>query len=158
MDALPEFEEEIDGLVVKTRQFHVMRALPTWSKILRLVAPALGHLQALDESTVKEITAEGATLATVLIKIGPALEPILSALDGDVLAAIARELLVATVVTLPNGKRLELRGEDAAINAAFGGSLLTLGRACWFVGRVNFRSFSAAGGNGARPPAASPST
>jgi hypothetical protein len=162
---LPKNTAEIDGLEVRTQQLSVMRALPLWVRVSNILAPAFDCLDRLDSKTLevlKEKYDKDELTQSDVINLLPVLGPFLKTLEADAVTRLARELFTATQIlkTGPDGKKrkIELQGTDSKIVDAFGTSLLTMIKALWFVGRVNFRSFSSAGETDESPPADEAST
>ena len=165
MPTLPKNETEIDGLMIKTQHLSCMRALPMWIRILNVLSPLFDCLERLDKKTLESVKAklEQDELTTGdVLNLLPVLAPYLRTLDADAVLRVAREVFVSTSVIKegPDGKKqkIDLQGRDDKITAAFGPKLITMLKALWFVGKLNFEGFSAAGESGDSQPADAPST
>lgn len=122
---------EIDGTTFHITEFAVMRALPLKVRLGVILAPALGEVLAAFDGKVPE---KGMDMDVA--SLAPAINALAKGLKPDEFASICRDLFTATSAIV-DGKRIDVVGTDAAMDAVFGGRIETMYRAIWAVLDVN---------------------
>lgn len=120
--------KDINGLHVTTTQLPALRALNLLTRIGKIIAPILGSMPHV--KSVKDLNT---------IALNAALGSLFAQLGEDEAARLARQILVATKVTV-DGKFIELT-TDNAINLVFDGRLGDLFSVIGFALEVNFAGF-----------------
>lgn len=118
--------KEVDGFSVTSTQLDVWRALRLFTRLGKIVSPALA--QAKDVSVFSDIR-----------QLAPAFAELFSQVDGDVAEDLARTMLESTLVVV-DGKQIPLNSREM-IMMAFNGRLETLLAVMKFSFEVNFGDF-----------------
>ncbi len=118
--------KEIDGFQVTSTQLDVWRALRLFTRLGKIVSPALAK-------------AKDVTMFSDVRQLAPAFGELFSQVDGDVAEDLARAMLESTVIVV-DGKQIPLNSREMFMTA-FNGRLETLLAVMRFSFEVNFGDF-----------------
>ncbi len=118
----------IDGLEVTTTQLPVLRAFALFTKLGKVLAPALARAADLQLDPDMDVSA-----------LAPALGELFAQLDPADATQLAHDVLISTSV-VADGRITEL-SQSGAIDLVFGGRFLAFLKTMAFAIEVNFRDF-----------------